>query len=92
MKQTKLRRKRVFRYAVLYFTLLIIFLGLIVAPTVAGPNLGEDVFPSVLTDMKLVQKNKQENNDTTTEPTGKPVSGGGDDDDDDKDKRHFLVI
>ncbi|KAI1340680.1 family 48 glycosyltransferase [Xylariaceae sp. FL0016] len=36
MKQSKLRRRRVIRYAILYFTLLVVFLALIVGPTVAG--------------------------------------------------------
>lgn len=99
MKQTKLRRKRVFRYAVLYFVLLVVFVGLLVAPTVAGPMIGDGVFPSALDEMKLVQPNKQENNDTTTEPTGAPE--GTDDeeleddeleDEDFKRIRRFLVV
>jgi 1,3-beta-glucan synthase len=36
MKQSKLRRRRVFRYAVLYFVMLVVFVGLVVGPTVAG--------------------------------------------------------
>lgn len=34
MKQSKLRRRRVIRFAVLYFALLIVFLGLMIAPAV----------------------------------------------------------
>ena len=73
MKQTKLRRKRVIRYAILYFTLLVVFVALLVAPTVAGPSVGEGAFPATLTkDMRLVQPNNQNNNDTTEEETGDP--------------------
>jgi 1,3-beta-glucan synthase len=35
-KQTKLRRRRVIRFSVLYFTLLVIFLALIVGPVLAS--------------------------------------------------------
>lgn len=97
MKQTKLRRKRVFRYAVLYFVLLIIFVALIVAPTVAGPMMQDGAWPKALEDYKLVQPTGQDNNDTTTEPTGGPAGGDdGDDADlddlDDFERLRFLVI
>lgn len=36
MKQSKLRRRRVVRYAILYFVMLVVFLALIVGPAVAG--------------------------------------------------------
>ncbi|KAI2634572.1 1,3-beta-glucan synthase component FKS1 [Xylaria nigripes] len=36
MKQSKLRRRRVIRYAVLYFSLLIVFVALLVGPAVGG--------------------------------------------------------
>lgn len=39
MKQSKLRRRRVWRYALLYFTLLVVFLALIVGPIVAGSKI-----------------------------------------------------
>lgn len=45
MKQSKLRRRRVVRYAVLYFTLLIVFVGLIAGPVVVGDY---DLFPKSL--------------------------------------------
>ncbi|SPO05075.1 probable 1,3-beta-D-glucan synthase subunit [Cephalotrichum gorgonifer] len=91
MKQTKLRRKRVFRYAVLYFLLLAVFLGLIIAPTIVGPKLPKSAFPSALDDYKLVQPINQNNNDTTAEPTGDPKKGGGDKTNN-NDKFKFLVI
>ncbi|EAA28744.1 glycosyltransferase family 48 protein [Neurospora crassa] len=39
LKQTKLRRRRVIRYAMLYFVLLVIFVALIVGPIVAGKQI-----------------------------------------------------
>jgi 1,3-beta-glucan synthase len=35
-KQTKLRRRRVIRFSVVYFLLLVVFLALVVGPTVAS--------------------------------------------------------
>ncbi|KAI0895057.1 glycosyltransferase family 48 protein [Annulohypoxylon nitens] len=40
MKQSKLRRRRVIRYAVLYFVMLVVFVALIVAPAVGGKQIG----------------------------------------------------
>jgi 1,3-beta-glucan synthase len=72
MKQSKLRRKRVIRYSILYFALLIIFIGLIVGPIVAGPllpaNLGDQVNGF---GFALYQPNNQNQNDTQgTKQTG----------------------
>ena len=39
MKQSKLRRRRVIRYAILYFVLLVVFVALIAGPLVAGKHL-----------------------------------------------------
>lgn len=50
LKQSKLRRRRVFRYAVLYFVMLVVFLALVVGPVVAGKNI-----PTSL--VKLVPEN-----------------------------------
>jgi 1,3-beta-glucan synthase len=63
MKQSKLRKKRVWRYSALYFMLLTLFIALIVGPIVAGskiltPNL-EKAIP-----MSLFQPVGQNNNDT----------------------------
>lgn len=38
-KQSKLRRKRVIRFSVLYFFLFVVFLGLVIAPIVASTYL-----------------------------------------------------
>ncbi|KAK0625371.1 glycosyltransferase family 48 protein [Bombardia bombarda] len=61
-KQSKLRKRRVFRYAVLYFVMLVIFVALIVAPIVAGKNLTVDL--SGLGIPGLQQPNNQDNDDT----------------------------
>lgn len=63
MKQSKLRRKRVFRYAVLYFVMLIVFVGLIVGPIVAGKKIPASVF-TALKGTDLVQPTGQINDDT----------------------------
>jgi 1,3-beta-glucan synthase len=65
MKQSKLRRRRVVRFAILYFVLLVVFLGLIIGPAVAGKNIPS----TLLTDMSpmlsgLVQPVGFNNNDT----------------------------
>lgn len=63
LKQSKLRRKRVFRYAVLYFSLLILFLILIVGPSLAGKWVPPQV-AQMLSSTSLVQPTNLENNDT----------------------------
>lgn len=63
MKQTKLRRRRVFRYAVLYFVLLIVFLALMVGPGVAGKYIPSSMF-NMLDSTDLVQPTGLNNDDT----------------------------
>ena len=72
LKQSKLRRRRTIRYAILYFTLFVIFIVLIVAPMVAGKfmNLKIDTLP-----MQLQQPTNLKNNDTTSQTTGTAVAG-----------------
>ncbi|KXX82404.1 hypothetical protein MMYC01_201347 [Madurella mycetomatis] len=70
MKQTKLRRRRVIRYAVLYFVMLVVFLALIVGPIVAGRYVPASLFDP-LADTGLVQPTDLDNNDTRGRtPTG----------------------
>ncbi|KAF6812527.1 1,3-beta-glucan synthase component [Colletotrichum sojae] len=74
MKQSKLRRKRVFRYAVLYFTLFIVFMALMIGPAVAGDKIPINSILGSFTsgDMYLVQpargllENNNTKNDTET--------------------------
>merc|ERR1712230_317677 len=60
LKQSKLRKRRVVRYAILYFSLFVLFLVLMIAPTVVR-QLG--ITPE-LDIMQLQQPNDWKNNDT----------------------------
>lgn len=71
LKQTKLRKRRVIRYAILYFVLLVVFLALIVGPIVAG----KQIKFSLDLPMELMQPTGYSNNDTTSEPTGTCIGG-----------------
>jgi 1,3-beta-glucan synthase len=75
MKQSKLRRRRVIRYSILYFVLLVVFIGLIVGPIVAGPMVPQSLFDSINTiispDWPLVQPtNLNTDNTNHTSQTG----------------------
>ena len=67
-----MRRLRL-RYALLYFTLFVLFMVLLIAPAVIG-NLGllDDTFKSLQGKdfMYLMQPNDWNNNDTTSSKTG----------------------
>lgn len=76
MKQSKLRRRRVVRYAILYFVLLILFVALIAGPIVAGKFLDLKSFAKQIP-MNLMQPNQNatERNNTLGEKktgTGRP--------------------
>ncbi|RKF54536.1 1,3-beta-glucan synthase component FKS1 [Erysiphe neolycopersici] len=80
MKQSKLRKRRVWRYAVLYFLMLIVFLALLVGPIVAG-SIILDGTSSLTSDpsktMFLFQPVGLNNNDTNgTTETGTAINGG----------------
>ncbi|KAF3059766.1 1,3-beta-glucan synthase component FKS1 [Daldinia childiae] len=80
MKQSKLRRRRVIRYAILYFTLLVVFVGLIVGPAVAGKQIGSTL-NSALSGLPIpiAQPAGQDHNDTrnhTQTGTGMPGYSG----------------
>jgi len=71
MKQSKLRRRRVIRYAILYFVMLVVFVGLIVGPIVAGKFIPKSTINDLLPDLKLVQPDGLDHDDTQgDEPTG----------------------
>jgi len=81
MKQSKLRKRRVWRFAILYFTLLILFVALIVGPIMAGKymNLSDitDNFKSNDLIYGLFQPTGQHNNDTQGRTaTGTGAKGG----------------
>lgn len=68
MKQTKLRRRRVFRYAVLYFVMLVVFLALIVGPIVAGDRVPTSLF-NTINGISKTNPLVQPNNDTLKNDT-----------------------
>ncbi|KAF2835939.1 glycosyltransferase family 48 protein [Patellaria atrata CBS 101060] len=70
LKQTKLRKRRVIRYAILYFIMLIMFVALIVGPVVAGKFLKD--LPDI--PMDLLQPTGLKNNDTTSELTAQNIT------------------
>lgn len=74
LKQSKLRKRRVVRYAILYFTLLILFIVLIVAPLIAKKFIGSSITSSI--PMNLYQPTGLNNNDTFSSETGAGLVGG----------------
>ncbi|KAF2175059.1 glycosyltransferase family 48 protein [Zopfia rhizophila CBS 207.26] len=75
LKQTKLRKRRVIRYAILYFLILVIFAALIAGPIVAGKFLKS--LPTI--PMELLQPTGLNNNDTSASITGSRLNGAGGD-------------
>ena len=67
MKQSKLRKRRVWRYAVLYFTMFIVFLALILGPIFTKTQILNGT-SSIITDGSktywLMQPINQNNNNT----------------------------
>ncbi|EEP80619.1 1,3-beta-glucan synthase component GLS2 [Uncinocarpus reesii 1704] len=66
LKQSKLRKRRVIRFAILYFAMLILFVILIAGPLIARKFLTN--LPNI--PLNLLQPIDQDNNDTTNEETG----------------------
>lgn len=79
MKQSKLRRRRVIRFAILYFVLLVLFLALIVGPSVAKKQIPDSLYTSIndiMPSFNLVQPNGQDNDNTNgTSETGTGMDG-----------------
>ncbi|KAH6876541.1 1,3-beta-glucan synthase component-domain-containing protein [Thelonectria olida] len=77
-KQSKLRQRRVIRWAIIYFIMLVIFLGLIIAPAVVGKYIPSSVM-SLFEDLAgfhLLQPNGQDSNNTNgTQQTGTGMPG-----------------
>ncbi|CCD34547.1 glycosyltransferase family 48 protein, partial sequence [Botrytis cinerea T4] len=63
LKQSKLRKRRVWRYAVIYFALFIVFLALLIGPLIVGKKILTDSLTSKIP-FKLYQPIGQDNNDT----------------------------
>lgn len=76
LKQSKLRKRRVVRFAILYFILLILFLALVVGPVVGGskinlaPILKQLQLGAANKPIILVQPTGLFNNDTNSTLTG----------------------
>jgi 1,3-beta-glucan synthase len=73
LKQTKLRRRRVIRYAILYFFLLFVFIIVIAGPVIIGgqKSIAESITkPLSKLSMPLIQPGGLGHNDTKATPTG----------------------
>lgn len=70
MKQTKLRKRRVIRFAITYFAMLILFIVLIIGPLIVGHNLNIGSAFSSGALSGLVQPTGYNRNDTNYSPTG----------------------
>jgi 1,3-beta-glucan synthase len=82
LKQSKLRRRRVIRYAILYFVMFVVFMALAIAPVVARSQLQGVVNTlnkiGILNSMGLVQPYGQNNNDTmNSTATGTAAGAAG---------------
>ncbi|KAL8862576.1 MAG: hypothetical protein Q9178_001074 [Gyalolechia marmorata] len=73
IKQSKLRKRRVIRFATLYFIMLILFVALIVGPVVVAKL--KISLPDI--PMQLLQPTGLNNNDTLASPTGRQLLDGG---------------
>ncbi|KAI1847714.1 hypothetical protein JX265_009143 [Neoarthrinium moseri] len=77
LKQSKLRRRRVIRFAILYFAMVVLFVALIAGPIVAGKNIPKSL--TNLVPMNLLQPTGQDNDNTRNETqtgTGNPSYSG----------------
>jgi 1,3-beta-glucan synthase len=71
LKQSKLRRRRVIRFAILYFFMLVVFLILIIGPVIVRNYIHS--LPSI--PLNLMQPTGQNNNDTSNKATGNGLNG-----------------
>lgn len=84
MKQSRLRRRRVVRYALLYFLLFAVGIGLIVGPVVAGKRIDDNILASLGKAVSLGDRfylmqpdlNHDNTNGTTQTGTGKDGYSG----------------
>lgn len=75
MKQSRLRKRRVIRFATLYFFLLIVFILLFFGPIIVSKFIDLNSFGSIPLD--LLQPTGQNNNDTFSSVTGSALNGLG---------------
>ncbi|RDW94034.1 1,3-beta-glucan synthase [Aspergillus mulundensis] len=75
LKQSKLRKRRVVRFAILYFAMLILFLVLVIAPLIVrNMDMNIDLGTGILSE--LLQPIDKDNNDTITSYTGSGLPQG----------------
>ncbi|KAF2641281.1 beta-1,3-glucan synthase-like protein [Massarina eburnea CBS 473.64] len=74
LKQTKLRRRRVIRYAILYFVLLVVFIAMVAGPVIVGKMSFISGITEKITTMQLMQPIGFNNNDTLAHVTGTCVN------------------
>ena len=72
MKQSKLRKRRVIRFSILFYIMLILFVALIAGPLVAGKYV-----PKLSIPLDLAQPTGLNHNDTLTTVTGQGLNGLG---------------
>lgn len=83
LKQSKLRKRRVIRFAILYFVMFVVFLLLVIGPVIASKQLEvATILPAInVMNGPLLQPNGLNNNDTRgfeqTGPNGAGAVGGG---------------
>lgn len=72
LKQSKLRKRRVIRFSILYFTMLVLFLALIIGPIIAGKYTASisHTLSKSFQSFPLFQPNGQNNNNTNSQITG----------------------
>ena len=77
LKQSKLRKRRVIRYAILYFAMFFLFFILVVGPVIINKvHILDDVGFSSILPAGFVQPTGWNNNDTNAQVTGKNNTGG----------------
>lgn len=70
MKQSKLRKRRVVRYSILFFSMLVLFVAL-----AAGPAIIRNWLSFTIDIYQLNQPDDWDNNNTNYEPTGRALEG-----------------
>lgn len=73
LKQSRLRKRRVIRFAILYFALFILFLVLMIGPVIVR----QFISINLSIPLQLMQPTGQNNNDTSASATGSSLIAGG---------------
>ena len=73
LKQSRLRKRRVIRFAILYFAMFILFLVLMIGPVIVRNFISFNLSIP----LELMQPTGQNNNDTSASATGSSLIAGG---------------